>query len=95
MKTTRKKKTRFEMRVALRNAMTSALLSAYTQAGIEKKWADCEEEVIGALPRALQEGFGVATDNMTGAKLLIVQYALAHFEELMSPYMPDTQQEVQ
>lgn len=91
----RKRKTKFEMRVALRNAMAGALLDAYTKAGVEKTWKECENEILDSLPKALQKGFNVATVNMAGAGLLIVQYALAHFEELMSPYMPEKKEEIQ
>lgn len=95
VKNTKKPKSKFEMRVAVRSAMTSALMAAYSKAGVIKTWKECESEVIDALPSALQDGFNIVTDNVEGSKkgvkTLVLQYALAHFEELMSPYIPEAE----
>lgn len=81
-----KTNTKFQMRLELRKALVDALLKAHQDAGHEgvtRKQA--EEELAKSYQRALQTAFNTVTDSMTGVDLLIVQYALAHFEELVAP----------
>lgn len=81
-----KKKSKFQMRLELRKALVDALMKAHHDAGHDEVTREmAEAELAGSYQKALQQAFNIVTDQMTGVHLLVAQYALAHFEELVFP----------